>query len=60
MNVAARQEKEKNENTKTGKRKEGREKTSERLKRGCLLPFCGRSEANTAKNGLCERSDRGN
>ena len=48
MNVTAHQEKEQNEEMKTGKRKE---KTGDRFQKSCVLPFCGRSEGNTAKNG---------
>ena len=55
MNVAAHQEKEKNE--KTGKRKVGEERRQADFKR-CVLPFCGRSGGFTAKNGLCEGSAR--
>ena len=55
MNVAAHQEKKENENT--GKRKE---KTNGRFLRGHVLPFCGRLEGSTAKNGLCEGSAQGN
>ena len=48
MNVTAHQEKEENQQTKTGKRKE-KVKTGDRFKRSCVLPFCGRSGGSIAK-----------
>ena len=54
MNVAAYQEKEKNE--KTGNRESGEERklTVDKFQKDCVLSFCGRSGAARRKNGLCE------
>ena len=52
MNVTAHQEKEKNEETKKGKRRAGekkKEKTDNRFRTSFLLPFCGRSGSSKAK-----------
>ena len=48
INVTAHQEKEKNEETKKGRRKE-KEKADDRLCRSCVLPVCGRSGGSIAK-----------
>ena len=47
MNVTVHEEKEKNEETRMGKR---REKTGNRFSRSCVLHFCGHSGGSTAKN----------
>ena len=46
MNVAAYQQKKKDENTKTGKRRENRD---DRFQKGCVLSFCGRLGGSTVK-----------
>ena len=46
MNVTAHQEKEKNEETKTDRRKE---KTGDRFLKSCVLLLCGRLGGSTAK-----------
>ena len=58
MNVAAHQEKEKKEETKTGKRKagEGRGQATD-FKEAACHPY---AVVQGAKNGLCEGSARGN
>ena len=48
MNVTDHQEKEKNEETKTGKRKE-KQKRGDRFQGSGVLPFCGRSGDSIAK-----------
>ena len=58
MNVAAHQEKEKNE--KTGKRKEGVEKRQTNFKEAACYPSAVVQGAAWRKNGLCEGSARGN
>ena len=58
MNVAAHQEKEKNE--KTGKRKEGEERRLADFKEAACYPFAVVQGAARRKYGLCERSARGN
>ena len=52
MNVTAHLEKEKNEETKTGKKRAGEErkkKTGDRFWRSCVLPFCGCSGGSIVK-----------
>ena len=58
MNVAAHQEKEKNE--KTGKRKAGVERRQTNFKEATRYPSAVVQGAARRKNGLCERSARGN
>ena len=58
MNVAAHQEKEKNE--KTGKRKEGVERRQTNFKEAACYPSAVVQGAARRKNGLCEGSARGN
>ena len=58
MNVAAHQEKEKNE--KTGKRKAGEEKRQADFKAAGCYPSAVVQGAAGRKNGLCEGSARGN
>ena len=58
MNVAAHQEKEKNE--KTGKRKAGVEKKQANFKEAVCYPSAVIQGAARRKNGLCEGSARGN
>ena len=58
MNVAAHQEKEKNE--KTGKRKAGKERRQANFKEAVCYPSVVVLEAAWRKNGLCEESARGN
>ena len=48
MNVTAHQEKEENEETKKGRRKE-KVKIGDRFCRCCVLPYCGRSGSSIAK-----------
>ena len=48
MSVTAYQEKEKNEETKKGRRKE-KEKTGDQFCKSCVLPYCGRSGRSIAK-----------
>ena len=55
MNIAAHQEKEKNEEKKMGKRK-----TGNRFYRNYVLPFRSHSEGSTSKKGLCKGSAQGN
>ena len=58
MNVAAHQEKEKNE--KTGKRKAGEQRRQADLKKAACCPSAVVQGAARRKNGLCEGSARGN
>ena len=58
MNVAAHQDKEKNENT--GKRKEGEEIKQADFKEAACYPSAVVQGAVRQKNGLCEGSARGN
>ena len=58
MNVAAHQEKEKNE--KTGKRKAGVERIHANFKEAACYPYVVVQRAARRKNGLCEGSARGN
>ena len=58
MNVAAHQEKEKNE--KTGKRKAGEERRQANFKEAACYPSAVVQGAAWRKNGLCEGSARGN
>ena len=58
MNVAAHQEKEKNE--KTGKRKAGVERRQANFKDVACYPSAVVQGAARRKNGLCEGSARGN
>ena len=58
MNVAAHQEKENNE--KTGKRKAGVERKQANFKEAACYPSAVVQGAAWRKNGLCERSARGN
>ena len=58
MNVAAHQEKEKNE--KTGKRKAGEERRLADFKEAACYPSAVVQRAARQKNGLCEGSARGN
>ena len=58
MNVAAHQEKEKNE--KTGKRNTGVEKRQANFKEAACYPSLVVQGAARRKNGLCEGSARGN
>ena len=58
MNVAAHQEKEKNE--KTGKRKTGVERKQANFKEAACYPSAVVQGAARRKNGLCEASARGN
>ena len=58
MNVAAHHEKEKNE--KTGKRKAGVERRQANLKEAACYPSAVVQGAARRKNGLCEKSARGN
>ena len=58
MNVAAHQDKEKNE--KTGKRKEGVERREANFKEAACYPSAVVQGAARRKNGLCERSAWGN
>ena len=58
MNVAAHQDKEKNE--KTGKRKEGEERTQANFKEAACYPSAVIQRAARRKNGLCEGSARSN
>ena len=58
MNVAAHQEKEKNE--KTGKRKAGLERRQANFKKAACYPSAGVQAAARRKNGLYEGSARGN
>ena len=58
MNLAAHQEKEKNE--KTGKRKAGVEKRQANFKEPACYPSAVVQGAARRKNGLCEGSARGN
>ena len=58
MNVAAHQEKEKNE--KTGKRKAGVERRQANFKEAACCPPGVVQGAARRKNGLCEGSARGN
>ena len=58
MNVAAHQEKEKNE--KTRKRKEGVERRQANFKEAACYPSAVVQGAARRKNGLCEGSARGN
>ena len=61
MNVAAHQEKEKNEETKTGKRKAGEEKRQATgFKEDACCPSAVVQGAARRKNGLCEGSIRCN
>ena len=60
MNVAAYQEKEKNEKTKTGKRKAGEQrKQAIDFKEAACCPSVVVQETARHKNGLCEWSARG-
>ena len=58
MNVAAHQEKEKNE--KTGKRKAGEERRQANFKETACYPYAVVQGAARRKNGLCKGSARGN
>ena len=58
MNVAAHQEKEKNE--KTGKRKAGVDRRKTNFKEAACYPSAVVQAAARRKNGLCEGSARGN
>ena len=58
MNVAAHHEKEKNE--KTGKRKAGEERRQADFKEAACCPSAVVQGAAQRKNGLCEKSARGN
>ena len=58
MNVAAHQEKEKNE--KTGKREAGEERRQANFKEAACYPSAVVQGAARRKNGLCEGSARGN
>ena len=58
MDVAAHQEKEKNE--KTGKRKAGEERRQADFKEAACCPSVMIQGAARQKNGLCEGSARGN
>ena len=58
MNVAAHQDKEKNE--KTGKRKVGEERKQADFKEALCYPSAVVQEAARQKHGLCEGSARGN
>ena len=58
MNVAAHQEKGKNE--KTGKRKAGEQRRQADFKEAACYPFAVVQGAARRKNGLCEGSARGN
>ena len=58
MNVAAHQEKEKDE--KTGKRKEGEERKQANFKEAACYPSAVVQRAARRKNSLCEGSARGN
>ena len=58
MNVAAHQEKEKNE--KTGKRKAGKERRQADFKEAACYPSAVVPGAARRKNDLCEGSARGN
>ena len=58
MNVAAHQDREKNE--KTGKRKAGEERKQVNLKKAACYPSAVVQGAARQKNGLCEGSARGN
>ena len=58
MNVAAHQDKEKNE--KTGKRKAGVERRQANFKEAACYPSAVVQGAARRKNGLCEGSARGN
>ena len=58
MNVAAHQEKEKNE--KTGKRKAGEERKQADFREAACYPSAVVQGAARRKNGLCEGSARGN
>ena len=58
MNVAAHQEKEKNE--KTGKRKAGVKRRQANFKEAACYPSAVVQGAARRKNGLCEGSARGN
>ena len=58
MNVAAHQEKEKND--KTGKRKAGVERRQANFKEAACYPSAGVQAAARRKNGLYEGSARGN
>ena len=58
MNVAAHQNKEKNE--KTGKRKTGEERRPADFKEAACCPSAVVQGAARRKNGLCKRSARGN
>ena len=58
MNVAAHQEKEKNE--KTGKRKAGEQRRQADFKEAACYPCAVVQGAARRKNGLCEGSIRGN
>ena len=61
MNVVAHQEKEKNEETKTGKRKAGEErKQATDFKKAACCPFEVVQGVARRKNSLCEGSVRGN
>ena len=58
MNVAAHQEKKKNE--KTGKRKAGEERRQADFKEAVCYPYAVVKGAAQRKNGLCDGSSRGN
>ena len=58
MNVAAPQDKEKNE--KTGKKKAGEERKQADFKEAACYPSAVVQGATRRKNGLCEGSARGN
>ena len=58
MNIAAHQEKEKNE--KTGKRKAGVKRRQAYFKEAACYPSTVVQGAAQQKNGLCEKSARGN
>ena len=58
MNVAAHQEKEKNK--KTGKRKAGVERRQANFEKAACHPSAVVQGAAGRKNGLCEKSARGN
>ena len=58
MNVAAHQDREKNE--KTGKRKAGEERKQVNFKKAACYPSAVVQGAARQKNGLCEGSARGN
>ena len=60
MNVAAHQEKEKEKNEKTDKRKGGVERKHADFKEAACYPSAVDQGASQQKNGMCEGSARGN